>query len=238
VIRPAEAWPPAPARPPDGAVPPPPEAAPTPPPVSPAPPAVEARTPAAPSAPGAMPQKRPSHRFFLQGALGGGAFIGTNDSSDDQRTFTGASFSWHLLAGGTVNERWALGAGFSRELVPSPSSSDEVIDGDEPNLDDVTFSLNSLTVFVDYHPYEEGLHAQLQAGFAYFNADRGVGVQGTEDGSFSAIVGAGYDHRFAPGLTLGALAQLTWSRPEINEGVHTVKLNLLVPSLLFTVAYR
>lgn len=165
-------------------------------------------------------------------------FVGSNGVAEDTRTFSGMSFSWHLLVGGTVTHKVAIGAGYSRELVPSPSSHDDVIDGDEPNLSDVTFALDSLTAFVDWHPYEEGFHALAEVGFGGFDADRGYGIQSSREASFTAILGAGYDVRLSSELAFGALGQLTWSRPELYEGRKTARLNLLFPSLLLTVAYR
>jgi hypothetical protein len=178
------------------------------------------------------------HGVFFQGGIGGGALIGSNGATSDTRTFTGMSLSWHVMVGGRLRDRWAFGAAYSREHVPSPSASDEVTDGDEPNLDNVTFSLDALTVFVDVHPSGEGFHAVGHLGFAGFAADRGAGTQSSAEAALAVILGAGYDHRLESGLTLGGLGQLTYVRPDLWEGQTLTRLNLLVPALLFTVAYR
>jgi hypothetical protein len=178
------------------------------------------------------------HGVFFQAGLGGGALIGANGVSEDTRTFSGVALSWHLMLGGRLRDRWAFGAAYSREHVPSPKASDELVDGDEPNLSNVTFSLDTLTVFADWHPYGEGFHAVGHLGFAGFSADRGAGAQRADEAAVAVIVGAGYDVRLDGGLSLGGLAQLTFARPEIWERSTLTRLTLVFPSVLFTVAYR
>jgi hypothetical protein len=178
------------------------------------------------------------HGPFFQASLGGGALYGTNDVAADTRSFSGVAISWNLLLGGTIGRRWAVGAGVSREHVPSPSAHDEIVDGDEPNLDSVSFSLESLVAFVDYHPYADGFHALGQLGFGYLRADREFGRQSARDAKWVVSLGAGYDFELAGNLSVGGLAQFTYSRQEMYEGERRVDLDLIFPSLLVTVAYR
>lgn len=209
------------------------------PPASP-PPAV-APAPAVPTAP-ASPQPVPyqsPHGLFLQAGLGGGGFFGANDVSEDRRAFSGFALSWQLLLGGTLHRRWAGGAGVSREHVPSPRARDELIDGDEPNLDEVTLSLTSLVAFMDFHPSKDGFHAHGQLGFGTLSADRRTGVQAARDAGVVVALGAGYDFPLEGGLSVGALAQVSYSRQEIWESqFRPVKLDLFFPSVMLTAAYR
>jgi hypothetical protein len=184
-----------------------------------------------------QPYKSP-HGLFFQAGIGGGALYGSNRGDADRRSFTGVGLSWHLLFGGTMQRRWAGGAGIAREHIPSPRAHDSVIDGDEPNLDQVSFSLDSLVAFVDYHPFQHGFHALGQFGFALFSADRGTGLQVARDASVVASLGAGYDLQLQESLSVGALAQVTYTQQEMWEGTGPVNLSLVFPSLVLTAAYR
>jgi hypothetical protein len=246
--------PPAPLPPPEGTTPPSPAPADAPPPLETPPPVAESDV-APPPPPGAViaPNAEPAakvpvespprpyesrHGLFFQAALGGGALFGSNNVAADTRSFSGVAISWNLLLGGTMQRRWAAGAGISREHVPAPKSHDDVIDGDEPDLDAVSLSLESLLVFADYHPYADGFHALGQLGFGYLIADRESGRQSARDANWVVSLGAGYDFKLPGALSVGGLAQLTYTRQEMWETERRVDLDLLFPSLLVTAAYR
>jgi hypothetical protein len=212
-----------------------PVAAPAPPPGTVPTPSAGAEKPPASSPP--QPYKSP-HGLFFQAALGAGALLGSNGVSSDTRSFSGVAVSWNLLFGGTMQRRWAGGAGISREHVPAPKSHDEVIDGDEPNLEQVSFALDTLVAFVDFHPYQDGFHALGQLGLGSFSADRGTGIQSVRGPTWVVALGAGYDVKLPGSLSVGGLAQLTYTRQEMWEGQRRVDLDLLFPSLLLTAAYR
>jgi hypothetical protein len=208
---------------------------------APPPPPGAVSTPASEPKPASTPQPQPyqsRHGLFFQAALGGGALFGSNNVAADTRSFSGVAVSWSLLFGGTMQRRWAAGAGISREHVPAPTAHDEVVDGDEANLDAVSFSLDSLVVFADYHPHEDGFHALGQLGFGLFSADRGTGMQSARDPMWVVSLGAGYDVKLPGALSVGGLAQFTYTRQEMYEGARRVDLDLIFPSLLVTAAYR
>jgi hypothetical protein len=197
----------------------------------------------APSAPADAPAQPPQpykspHGLFFQAAVGGGALVGSNGVRADTRSFSGVAVSWNLLLGGTLQRRWAGGAGISREHVPAPKARDEVIDGDEPNLEKVSFSLESLVAFVDFHPYQDGFHALGQVGLGSFSADRGAVIQSAREALWVVALGAGYDFKLPGNLSVGGLAQLTYTRQEMWESEQRVDLDLFFPSLLVTAAYR
>jgi hypothetical protein len=193
------------------------------------------------AAPSTQPTTAPytsAHGLFVQAGFGGGALYGKNDVPEDTRSFSGLALSWHVLIGGTSQRRWAGGAGYSREHIPAPRARDEVIDGDEPDLDPVTFSLDSVVAFVDFYPYQDGFHALGELGFGMFSADRGAGVQVARGPGVVVSLGAGYDFPLTRGLSLGALAQVRYTHQELEEADDPVGLNLFLPSIMLTAAYR
>jgi hypothetical protein len=163
----------------------------------------------------------------------------TSGSDPDVRTFTGPAVSFHVLVGGAVPRGWAVGAGLSRDHMPSLSVRDDLVDGDEPDVSDLTFSTTSFTVFADWHPGQgDGFHAQAHLGLGWLTLDRVNASSRSSELAWDTILGAGYDVRVSEHMTVGGLAQLTWLVVQANGPRYATKVNLLVPSLLVTVAYR
>lgn len=84
--------------------------------------------------------------LFMRAAPGIGFFYSSNKSfnaSGDRRVFRGGTFSLQFAIGGTVGRHVAMGGSYFRDQVWGLSSEDGVVDGDEPNLDDVSMTLHS-----------------------------------------------------------------------------------------------
>jgi hypothetical protein len=91
---------------------------------------------------------------------------------------------------------------------------------------------------VDFHPYQDGFHALGQVGLGSFSADRGAVIQSAREALWVVALGAGYDFKLPGNLSVGGLAQLTYTRQEMWESEQRVDLDLFFPSLLVTAAYR
>jgi hypothetical protein len=117
------------------------------------------------------------------------------------------------------------------------SSKDELVDGDEPHLDEVSFGLWVLGFFSDFALQQApGLHFQAVVGLGGLSVDA---PDRDADSPFGLAlnVGAGYDFRIAKHLALGALLRATYAPLSIDESSGTTVTNF-VPSLLLTATTR
>jgi hypothetical protein len=131
----------------------------------------------------------------------------------------------------------AVGGAYLRDQVFGLEAHDEVIDGDEPTLDDVAFALWLLGVFVDVAVQSApGLHFQGVAGFSGLSVDA---PNRTSDSPFGVAlnVGVGYDLQVGQHMALGALLRSTFAPLSVNEGSGT-DVNSFAPSLLLTATTR
>ena len=131
----------------------------------------------------------------------------------------------------------ALAGAFLRDQVVGLRSKDQRIDGDEPNLQDVTFGLWAVGFLVDFAMEREpGLHVQALAGVGALSVSRTSGDPDDPTGLMASLA-AGYDFKVGQDLALGALLRATYAPLDANE-VSGTTVHVLVPALLLTASTR
>jgi hypothetical protein len=178
-------------------------------------------------------------KLFASLALGAGYFHANSGSSDDSRRFSGGTVAGQVVLAGRMgrSRTVSIGGVYLRDQVFALSSKDEVIDGDEPHLDDVSFGLWVLGFFSDFALQQApGFHFQTVIGLGGLSVDA---PDRDADNPFGLAlnVGAGYDFRVAEHLALGALLRATYAPLSIDENSGTTVTNF-VPSLLLTATTR
>lgn len=141
--------------------------------------------------------------------------------------------------GGRVgrSRHFAIGGAFLLDRVYALRAHDSVIDGDEPHVDDLSFSLWSLGFLVDFAPDPDlGLHFQGMAGLASIWVSRDAGDPDDPTGVMGSL-GVGYDFPATGRLALGGLLRVTYAPLEVSETTST-KVNAFVPALLLTGSLR
>jgi len=175
--------------------------------------------------------------------LGGGFFHASSGSAGDTRTFSGGSVSGQLAIGGRLgSRRVAIGGMYLQDTVLGLSSKDERIDGDEPNLKDISFTFWALGFFTDVAlQAEPGLHFQalLGVGSLWVTRARNNNVPSDPVG-FVANAGVGYDFRVGRKLAVGALLRATYAPLDVTETGNTngTTVAALIPALLLTATVR
>jgi hypothetical protein len=178
-------------------------------------------------------------RFYGTLQLGGGYFHATSGSDDDSRRFSGGTISGLLAIGGRVGQQRnvALAGAFLRDQVVGLRSKDQRIDGDEPNLDDVTFGLWAVGFLVEAAAQREpGLHFQVLLGVGGLSVSRPSGDPDDPTGLMASLA-AGYDFKVGNDWSLGALLRATYAPLDVDE-VSGTTVRIVVPALLLTVATR
>jgi hypothetical protein len=210
-------------------------------PASNAPPPEPAESPReTPEPPPAPPEPELIRRgFYAHLALGPGFFYARTSNPEDARTFTGGSVALQVALGGTPARGFVLGGAYFRDEIVGMRASDEVIDGDEPDLDGVGFSLDRFGVFADVFPDPAGgLHFQGFLGYGALNTRRPQGDADDPSGPvFSAA--AGYEWRLGRHGHMGVLLRVTYApftsrETFLQEDATTV----LTPALLGTATFH
>jgi hypothetical protein len=176
--------------------------------------------------------------FFIEAAMGPGFFF-ARTSAADARTFTGGSLAVQVALGGTIARGFVLGGAYMHDEIFGMSSSDEITDGDEPNLDGVGFSLQRVGLFGDFFPDPTGgLHFQGFAGLGVLNTRRRGVSADDPDGPILSLAG-GYSWRLGSSSYVGALVRLTaapFSSSETTQGEDST--NVVTPALLGTATFH
>jgi hypothetical protein len=190
--------------------------------------------------------RAPSHpsKLFLSLALGGGFFHASSGNSNDTRTFSGGSVSGQLAIGGRLrSRRVAIGGMYLHDSILGLSSKDSRIDGDEPNLKDVSFTFWALGFFTDIALQREpGLHVQglLGVGSIWVSRDTSSASEPGDPTGLVANLGVGYDFSIGQHAAIGALLRATYAPLDVTEtgtGNGTT-VATLIPSLLLTATTR
>ena len=177
-------------------------------------------------------------RFFAHVALGGGYFHAGSGAQDDTRTFSGGTFSGQLALGGRIGGKTLVGGAYLHDQVLGLSSSDEVLDGDEPTLQGVAFSLWAIGFFADVPlQVDPGLHFQMLFGIGTLAVARNDGSDIDDPNGLLVNFGVGYDFRVGRHLALGALLRASYSSQDVEENTGTNVL-AFVPALLLTATTR
>jgi hypothetical protein len=175
----------------------------------------------------------------LRAALGPGLFRAWTDNSSDTRRFSGGTVDVELSIGGTPGKGFVLGGSVLVNKVFALSSKDDIIDGDEPSLNGVGFSLNALGVFADFYPDPKGgldFHAFLGAGTLVTSRPGNLSVDDPSGILLSG--GVGYDWFVAEQLSLGVHARLTGGSLSVRETTTSTGVAVLVPALLVAGTYH
>jgi hypothetical protein len=202
-----------------------------------------------PSSPLDPPRTR--HGFFARLSLGTGYFAAASGASDDRRTFAAAPLSLEADLGGTPAPWLGLGASYTRDDLLGLSSEDEVTDGDEPNLDELAFQLETLGFFVSLYPDDRApfygfasfgfgiLHVRSSDDgptlplFSLFPDDAGVDPTG-----YAATLGGGYDWWLSDRWTIGVSGRLLGARLSTDDGGVSTHVNVFMPSLALTFGFH
>lgn len=169
----------------------------------------------------------PHSRFMASVGLGGGWFRATSGTSDDTRTFHGGVGAGHFALGSRISRYLSLGGGYWRSHVFHLTAKDEVLDGDEPDLDDVRFGLNQIAFFLDVYACPDGgFRAELLAGLGWLHVSRGA----DDPSGVMWGLGAGYDVRVNPAVLLGGMLGVTYGDLAVNENNGT-DVSVFVPTL-------
>jgi hypothetical protein len=191
---------------------------------------------AAPGASSATELKRSG--IFAEVALGPGFFY-ARTAADDARTFTGASIAGQFVLGGTPARGLVLAGAYFRDEILGMSASDEVVDGDEPELEDVGFSLDRFGLFADIFPDPDGgLHFQGLAAVGVLNTRR-PGGDADDPGGLLISVAGGYAWGLGGAFYLGPLVRLTYApltSDETSQGDDLTRV--FSPALLVTATFH
>jgi hypothetical protein len=147
-----------------------------------------------------------------------------------------------LSIGGTPRPGIVLGGAVLVNKVFALSSKDDIIDGNEPTLNGVSFSLNALGAFADFYPDPEGgldLHGFVGVGKL---ATTRPGPSNIDDpGGVILSAGVGYEWFVAEELSVGVHARITGGSLDVTETGNpssTTTVTVLVPALLVAATYH
>lgn len=147
-----------------------------------------------------------------------------------------------ISIGGTPSPGVVLGGAVLVNKVFALSSKDDVIDGDEPTLDGVSFSLNALGAFLDFYPNpKSGLDFHAFVGVGKLATTRPGPTNIDDPGGVILSGGVGYEWFIAEELSLGVHARLTGGSLDVSEtgnSTSTTTVTVLVPALLVAATYH
>jgi hypothetical protein len=180
--------------------------------------------------------------LFMRLAVGPGLFQGSSGTSPDSRSFSAGSVSIDAAIGGAPGRGFILGAAFQTNRFFSLSSSDDIVDGDEPDLSGVSFSVSGLSIFADYYPEPtDGLHFLGSLGLGWLDVSRpGSSADRSPNGPLLGL-GGGYEWFVGPNISLGVLLRGSLGLFSVREttpsGVST-SVTAFIPALLATATYN
>lgn len=184
----------------------------------------------------AEPKKQAS-RIYLQLGVGPGLFRAHNSSISDERHFTGGSVSGHFVVGGRAGRIVALGAAYVHDQIFSLSAKDELIDGDEPNLEHTNIGIDSLGFFTDLSvPSARGLHFPLYMGFSVLSQHTGDDSRSSEATLLMLGGGVGYEFDVGSHFYLGGLLRASVGDYKMRE-INGTEITCFVPALMLTATY-
>jgi hypothetical protein len=203
-----------------------------------------------PPAPAPAPP-RTRDGFFARLSLGAGYFAAASGASQDRRIFSGAPISMEADLGGTPAPWLGLGGAYTRDAILGISSDDEVIDGDEPKLDDLSFQLETLSFFASLYSDP----ASPFYGFASFGYGV-IHVRSSDDGpelplfslfgdgdgvdptGYAFTLGGGYDWWLSDTWTIGVSGRLLGARLSTDDGGVPTHVNVFIPSVALSFGYH
>lgn len=177
---------------------------------------------------------------FARLSVGPGLFAAWSGRSPDTRTFSGGAVAIHGAVGGTAARGFVIGGELQTNRVFSLSSTDSVIDGDEPDLGDTRFSVTSLGLFFDFYPVPtDGLHLLASAGAGWLDVSRSGASPATPAGPLLAL-GAGYEWFVGPNISVGLMLRGNLGLFSVRETTTngSVAVTTFIPVLLATATYN
>jgi hypothetical protein len=179
---------------------------------------------------------------FFRVSVGPGLFQGSSGTSPDFRSFTAGAVSIDAAVGGSPGRGFVLGAEFQTNRFFSLSSSDDIEDGDEPNLSDVSFSVSGLGMFADYYPEPtDGLHFLASIGIGWLDVSRSNNSSERNPSGVLMGLGGGYEWFVASNFSLGVLLRGNlglFSVEEVSVNGSSTSVTVFIPSLLATATYN
>ncbi len=180
--------------------------------------------------------------FFFRFAAGPGLFRAAAGTSPDNRHFSGGAAHVEAAIGLTPAKGFVVGLAYLRSMVFSLTSKDDVIDGDEPTLKDVAFTVSTGGVFVDLYPDpKSGFHLGGYLGVGSLLTGRD-GIDVPSGTTLSAM--AGYEWFVADQWSLGVLARATVGFYDVSETSsfsstsNRTDVSFFVPALLLGATYN
>jgi hypothetical protein len=178
---------------------------------------------------------------FLRAGVGPGLFQAWSGSTADTRTFDGGTVSIDAAVGGAPVRGFIIGAEFQTDRVFSLSSTDRIVNGNEPDLSDTRFSTNSLAIFLDGYPDPtDGLHFIGSIGVGWLDVAHSHSGSTPSPTGLLLSLGAGYEWFVGPNLSLGVLLRGNLGLLGVNEtqSPSSTSVTTFVPSLLATITYN
>jgi hypothetical protein len=178
---------------------------------------------------------------FVRAGVGPGLFQAWSGSSADTRNFSGGTVSIDAAVGGAPIRGLVIGAEFQTDRVFSLSSTDRVVNGNEPDLSDTRFSTNSLAIFLDGYPDPtDGLHFLGSIGVGWLDVAHSHSGDTPSPTGLLLSLGAGYEWFVGPNVSLGVLLRGSVGVLGVNEtsSASTTSVTTFVPSLLAVVTYN
>jgi len=174
----------------------------------------------------------------LAAALGPG-FLHTSSGTTDRRHFSGPTLSLEVLVGGHLGHTFSLGGALLRDQVFGLTLKDSNPKAQLPNIDGVSFAVNSVALFGDWR-LQLGLpelHVQGFLGYARLHiAGRPAAADDAEPSGILYAAALSTEFRLAEHATLGVAARITYVPMTVTE-VNATDVDTLVPALLVTGRY-
>jgi hypothetical protein len=167
--------------------------------------------------------------------IGAGLFRARSGNTLDERRFSGETLSLEALFGGHLTRHFTLGAALARDQVFGLRASDSKLDGDEPDLTNLSFFTTAFSLFGDFELLRQPrLHflGFLGYGGLFVDGRRGSGALDIETPSgFTYAIAVGCEYRVAEHVALGGRLRLSAGTWSVNERSGT-DVHLLLPALL------
>jgi len=187
----------------------------------------------------ATPRTRELTGFMATAAVGPGVFFGNSGLSPDIRRFRGGTVSLAASMGFHLSPEVSLGATYLRDQVFALSSRDTVVDGDEPNLEDISFFLSSVGVFLDMQVVKRPeVHLAVAACRGQLFVDGRTSSFVDNPAGWVFAFTSSVEFRLAEVFTVGGAFRFTYAPLSVNETGTDRSVNVFIPALLFTARYK
>jgi hypothetical protein len=168
--------------------------------------------------------------------IGVGLFRARSGDSLDERRFSGETLSLEAMFGAHLGRHFTFGAAYARDQVFGLRASDSRIDGDEPDVRNVTFFTTAFSLFGDVVVLRQPeLHVLGFLGYGGLSVDgrHGSGASDIETPSgFVYAIAFGCEYHVAEHLALGGRLRVTAASWSVTESTKSTDVHVLIPALL------